>query len=670
MRRRLPLAVFFLALTLLIMGAAVRAEQPRLVLDNQYIRIVVNNRETDKGRFAVGTTGGDPNRDTDRNKHLIYGGDDPWTSYTTIRVGRQNYVFGSPTERRAGYRGQYGEMIQAPTIVDNSIQSCWRLGPLKVWQILTITRGSTTGLMDTARIEYHLENEDSISHFVGLRLMLDTMLGSNDGAPFLVEDKQVDSDTGYLGEKVPQHWLAFDSLADPQVISQGTLVGADLTAPDEVYFTNWGSLADNIWHFDLTPGRDFLRAGEYELDSAIAIFWKEKPLAPGESRSFVSYYGLGGVTIAPGDLFVGLHSPKQITADPDKRETFPITAYVQNAGEGEALDVTAELQLPRGLKLVGGSAKANLGNLPPGDMRPISWQVWADGSVDDVLVYKVEVKAENSDANSAKESIQVVSPAQLKISFEVPETLQISDEQYYPAAFELKARVRNEGGLPSYGNIFEISHPFSVLLKKESQKRFVPIVDAGEEVTLSWTVRPTDGFRGGNLYYGLTMQSEKGQQPALNRSTYAPDLLPKIWVGQPQFSGGSLKAGGRFQVAIWATNVPDLASAELELDFDPELLEIVGGSLDISQGTLFAAADSRWQIPRVFNDTGSVIGFRGEWTGEPLPPLSYGTLFTVHFKAKQAGLAVLGLEHVTIRDSEGNPVDCDIQHGELIIQPE
>ncbi len=92
-------------------------------------------------------------------------------------------------------------------------------------------------------------------------------------------------------------------------------------------------------------------------------------------------------------------------------------------------------------------------------MRQISWQVWADGSVDDVLVYKVEVKAENSDANSAKESIQVVSPAQLKISFEVPETLQISDEQYYPAAFELKARVRNEGGLPSYGNIFEISHP-------------------------------------------------------------------------------------------------------------------------------------------------------------------------------------------------------------------
>lgn len=105
-----------------------------------------------------------------------------------------------------------------------------------------------------------------------------------------MEDKQVDSDTGYLGEKVPQHWLAFDSLADPpQVISQGTLVGADLTAPDEVYFTNWGgSLADNIWHFDLTPGRDFLRAGEYELDSAIAIFFGRK--SPWHRASLVVLY--------------------------------------------------------------------------------------------------------------------------------------------------------------------------------------------------------------------------------------------------------------------------------------------------------------------------------------------------------------------------------------------
>ncbi len=669
MQKRLPLAILSLALVLLTVGASVNAESANIELHNEYIRIVVNDRETDRGRFAVGTTGGDPNRETDRNKHLIYGGDDPWTSYTTIRVGRQNYVFGGPTERRAGYRGQYGEMIQAPTIVDNSIQSCWKVGPLKVWQILTITRGLTTGLMDTARIEYHVENEDSISHFVGLRLMLDTMLGSNDGAPFLVEDRQVDSDTGFLGEKVPQHWLAFDSLTNPQVISQGTLIGPDLKAPDEVYFTNWGSLADNIWDFDLTPGRDFMRVGEYELDSAIAVFWKEKPLAPGESRSYISYYGLGGVTIAPGDLFVGLHSPKQITADPDKMETFPITAYVQNAGEGEALDVTAELKLPRGLKLVGGPAKANLGNLPTDDMRQISWQVWADGSVDDILVYNVEVKAENSDSNSAQERIQVVSPAQLKVFFEVPEALQVKDEQYYPAAFELKARVRNEGGLASYGNIFEISHPFSVLLKKESQKRFIPIIDSGEEINMSWTVRPADGFRGGNLYYGLTMHSEKGQQPALNRSTYVPDLRPKVWIGEPQFSGDSLKAGGRFQVAVWATNIPDLANAELELDFNPELLEIVGGSLDISQGTLFAAADSHWQIPRVFNDTGSVIGFQGRWEAGVLPPLSYGTLFTVHFKTKKAGLASLRLEHVTIRDSKGNPVNCEIQHGELIIQP-
>ncbi|MFY9495004.1 MAG: hypothetical protein WAQ17_07425 [Limnochordia bacterium] len=669
MRRRRSLAVltmFLIASVLLTVGA----EAANIELRNEYIRIVVNDRDTDKGRFAVGTTGGDPNRDTDQNKHLIYGGDDPWTSYTTIRVGRQNYVFGGATERRAGYRGQYGKMLEPPTLVDGTIRSCWEIGPLKVWQILSITRGSTTGLMDTARIEYHIENTSNLSHFVGVRLMLDTMLGSNDGAPFRVDDRQIDSDTVYRGRDVPQLWLAFDSLTDPQVISQGTLTAADITPPDEVYFTNWGSLADNVWDFDYTPGRDFLRAGEYSLDSAIAIFWNEKPLAPGESRSYVSYYGLGGVTIAPGDLFVGLHSPKQVTADPERIDTFPITAYIQNTGEGEALDVTAELKLPKGLTLVGGQAKANLGDLPVGEITQISWQVWADGSVDDVLTYRVEVAAENSDPNAAEERITVVSPAQLKVSFAVPERLQVKEEKYEPASFEVKATIRNEGGEAALGTILELSHPFSELLKKDSQKRFLPIIEPGEQVTSTWVVRPIDGFRGGNLYYSLNIEMGGKKQPAVNRSTHLPDLVPKVWIGQPKFTGSSLRAGGRFQVPIWATNIPSLAIAELELVFDPEFVEITGGSLDISQGTLFAAEGSTWVIPRVFNDTGSVVGFQGRWNDEALSQLSHGTLFTVHFKAKQPGLTALQLKHVVLRDSEGNLIDCEIQHGEMIIQPE
>lgn len=97
------------------------------------------------------------------------------------------------------------------------------LGPIQVWQVLSITRSSTTGLMDTAQIEYHVENTDTETHWVGLRLMLDTMLGANDGAPFRVEDRALTTDTVYYAQNMPEFWQAFDSLSSPQVMAQGTL---------------------------------------------------------------------------------------------------------------------------------------------------------------------------------------------------------------------------------------------------------------------------------------------------------------------------------------------------------------------------------------------------------------------------------------------------------------
>ena len=71
---------------------------------------------------------------------------------------------------------------------------------------------------------------------------------------------------------MPEFWQAFDSLANAQVMSQGTLRGPGVTTPDRVYFTNWGVLAESIWDFDFELGRIFLRKGEFELDSAMRCF--------------------------------------------------------------------------------------------------------------------------------------------------------------------------------------------------------------------------------------------------------------------------------------------------------------------------------------------------------------------------------------------------------------
>ena len=193
-----------------------------------------------------------------KTKPLVYGMADPWTSYTTIQIDGRNYVFGGPTQTSAGRQGPFGELISGPEVIQgNAISTVYKLGPVKAEQILSFTRSSTTGLQDTARIAYTLTNEDSVSHSVAMRLMLDTMLGANDGAPFRVEQQAVTTDTLFTGGAIPEFWQAFDSLADPQVMSQGTLRGSGVTPPDRVYFSNWGALAESIWDFDFDPGRIF-----------------------------------------------------------------------------------------------------------------------------------------------------------------------------------------------------------------------------------------------------------------------------------------------------------------------------------------------------------------------------------------------------------------------------
>ncbi|MGI6673639.1 MAG: hypothetical protein ACOX53_04765 [Limnochordia bacterium] len=676
MPKKTVILVGLLTLSLAVLLASAASAQENMEIGNEYIKIVVNGGELNGGRFSVGTTGGDPGRESDDNKALIYGGDDPWTSYTTVRVDNQNWIYGNPTDRRAGFDGLYGELVQPPTLVDGKIESSWRLGPVQVWQVLSITRSSTTGLMDTAQIEYHVENLDTESHMVGLRLMLDTMLGANDGAPFRVEDRALTTDTVYYTQNMPEFWQAFDSLSNPQVMAQGTLRKPGIVPPDRTYFTNWGSVADAAWNFDFIPGRDFTRVGEWELDSAIALFWDPVVLGPGEARSYVTYYGLGGVTIAAGELIVGVTSPAQVPADTEGFQTFSIIAYVQNDGEGEALDVVAELKLPKELELVGSPAKASLGDLPAGETKQTGWQIRAQSNAEGLYTYEVVVTSTNSETNRVRRAIEVLSPARLQVMVSAPPALGVKDERFDPSTFDVTVFLRNEGGTAYYGGTFELLHPMLELLPGQSAKRFPGTIEAGQDLSFKWVLKPQAGyFGGGPLGYSLRITSPRGEQTVRTMSIIIPLLKPKVWVGEPEVAGGGLVTEGQyFKLPIWATNIPDFLGVELDLSFDPDRLEIVGKTLDISMGTLFASegespATVRWTMPFVANDTGQILGLKAQRSGKLNN--AYGTVMTIYFRAKQAGLARVSVENarVIIPEAVLDPSYFEVEHRDILIQP-
>ena len=433
-----------LLLTLLAVGLAAGsrgASLDTLALENEAIRLVVNNTDDGRGRFAVDVTGGDRARASDDGQPLIYGRPIPWTSYTTIRLDGLDYSFGGATARRSGKGLAAGEEVLPPLVREGALVTTWRYGDLEVTQHLSIAEGPTTGRPDTARIAYTMVNRGSVRHRVGLRICLDTMLGSNDGAPFRLGQRQILSDETLRGTTAEPYWQAFDSLGDPRVIAQGTLAGGELTPPDRIYFTNWGTLADDNWEPALVLGRDFTRLGEFEPDSAVALLWEEADLPPGGVLNRITYYGLGGVTIARGQLSLGLTAPASVGSG--QGNTFMILGYLENRGEGVAQDAALTLELPRSLHPLS-PLRVELGRVKPGESRQVAWMVEAVGT--GTARIKATATAFRLPPIAVEREIRLVAPARLEVTALKPPILQASSGRYEPYPVPLTAVVANRGG--------------------------------------------------------------------------------------------------------------------------------------------------------------------------------------------------------------------------------
>ena len=72
-------------------------------------------------------------------------------------------------------------------------------------------------------IEYTIYNHDTITHNIGMRLMLDTKLGPNDGSPFRMGNDVIMDEIKVNQADLYDYWLTFDQLTSPNIIAQGLL---------------------------------------------------------------------------------------------------------------------------------------------------------------------------------------------------------------------------------------------------------------------------------------------------------------------------------------------------------------------------------------------------------------------------------------------------------------
>ena len=155
-------------------------------------------------------------------------------------------------------------------------------------QKLTITFNSQTGNYDIVEIRYTVKNVSDSTHKAGLRIMLDTMLGDNDKAPFNVDGiGDVTTQKEFSGSAIPDSWRAFDSLSEPSVIGYGFFKKNTSNLPDTVQFTSWQDVKDSneLWDAPVTES-------SANGDSAVTIKWLPRTLAPGKSMVCTTHYGL------------------------------------------------------------------------------------------------------------------------------------------------------------------------------------------------------------------------------------------------------------------------------------------------------------------------------------------------------------------------------------------
>ncbi|MDI3280975.1 MAG: cohesin domain-containing protein [Bacillota bacterium] len=627
-------------------GEPTKPEPDLLTLENQYVKIVVNAGALNTGRFALETTGGDPDLATDDHKPLIYGRPRPWTSYTTVRVDEEDYVFGGRTEQRAGRDGKYGQVIKAPAKEEGRIVCAWKLGPVEVVQTLSLVPSTTTGWPDTMEIRYQVTNTDSAPHLVGLRIVLDTMLGENDGAPLRFGEVAQTRDALLSGDQIPTFWQAFDSLSQPKVTAQGTLRGDTVTVPDRVYVSNWGSLADGVWDFDFRPGRELIRAGEYELDSALALRWEPLPLGPGQSRVYVTAYGLGGITIAPGELLLGATSPATVWPDRAGQVRLPVVAYVQNGAQVTAHDLKLTLHLPAGLAVAGGQpAVRGLGSLPPGETAQAAWEVVAQPEVfGQTLTYTVTAEARNAKPNSVQRQVRILAPPQLKVQVSAPRELRVEEERLVPRPFRVEAVVENGGPSPAYLVWAELETPGGGLVPAafERPSRFLGTLQPGERVAFFWSLEPRRGGAG-KLPFAVKVNAANAEEVARSGSVSVPPLSPKVWV---RTLPPEVTKGGIFTAEVVASNIDAVRGVRLAVQYDPQMLELIY----LSRGTLFVEGKELqpWSEPRVDREQGKVEELGGT---RPETWVEREVVARLHFQAKQAGVARIKLAQVEVFSS-------------------
>jgi hypothetical protein len=370
--------------------------QANIFLENSLVRISVDDTD---GSFGIGTSSTNPRP----CESLLYGFSCGGSSSTTnikVRVDGQVWdVLGS-----TGSCDGDATFVSA-AIVGGSIESRYTI-PTPQLSILVkhtpVLFDATTGAILT---ETFVTNNDPTGapHDIGVLYEYDTEVADNDSSEIAAGGTWYPNETCF--PSVPfTYWEAFEDQVPPQagdLIGRGTVTGGAAVTPDRFAIGYWSSMVDACW--------DYTCSGDPYGDSAVIYWWDEASVAASATRRVGTYYGVGSVQIAQGDLAISLSAPSTLQCDgvDITPNPFGLTAFVTNTTGGTCTNVVATLTPNSGLS-TGDPLAVNLGSLTSGQTLQAYWDVTASGDpCGGAIGYSVQVVSADCETNTATSAVTV-----------------------------------------------------------------------------------------------------------------------------------------------------------------------------------------------------------------------------------------------------------------------
>jgi hypothetical protein len=314
------------------------------------------------------------------NKYLTFAPDGR-TNSTVVRIDNKDWSFGMEDGRWEQKQFDKKRGSKATWMFDQHIRVT-QTTEIIPGEPIEVGPGTYRRLMDTCLVRYTMENADSREHKCGLRVVVDTLIGENDGVPFTVPGVPgmvTDFKDFPTPESVPDFIQALENpdIHNPKTIAQMNLkLSNKLERPDRVSLTHWpdkdavGNRTGHIshrWEAPLEP-----IGNTTPPDSAIVIYWNERPLQPGHKREFGYSYGLGNISSKSGEL--GITVGGSFTPGGE----LTVVAYVNNPRPNQTL----KLDTPPGFTSIEGAQTQPVPAGVPGRPSPVTWRIRATANGD------------------------------------------------------------------------------------------------------------------------------------------------------------------------------------------------------------------------------------------------------------------------------------------------